>query len=154
MKLANATFFSDSVQNVFKTVLGKPVTCAPPKVLSEGSPTLDITGIITFGGDIIGASVLSFPEATAKGVVKDFAMIEGEIQSPEFLDAIGELANMFAGGAKARYEMLNAMISVPTVVCGKSHHVNRQQNAPWVVLGCKCDYGNFLAAMSLTEKKL
>jgi chemotaxis protein CheX len=154
MKIANAAYFSESVQNVFKTMLNQPVTCAPPKVLSEGSPTLDVTGVITFGGDVVGAAVLSFPAATAQALVKDFAMVEGDLHDPEVLDAIGELANMFAGGAKARYNGLDAMISIPTVVCGSKHHLNRQQKAPWVVVGCNCEHGRFLAAMSLIEKKL
>lgn len=153
MKLANAVFFEDSVRNVFSTMLHVPVTCGPPRVLSEGSPTSDVTGIITFGGDVVGAMVLSFPAETARKSVKALAGVdEPDIHAPVFLDAIGELANMVAGGAKARYVGYESSISIPTVVCGPAHHVNRQQRAPWVVVGCECPLGNFIVAMSLVEK--
>lgn len=154
MKLTNAPLFSGSAQKVFQTVCGCEIKCQEPRVLSSGSPTSDVTGIITYGGELVGVMVLSFPEDVARKVVKSFAgaMSSDDIRSPQFLDAIGELANMVAGQAKARFEGYNAMISIPTVVCGPSHHVNRQTRAPWVVIVCESTFGKFVVGVSLMEK--
>ncbi len=154
MKLANTVHFAESAVKVFGTMVEQKVTFGDPKVLSEGSPTSDITGIITFSGDLVGSMLLTFPTDVAKKAVMAFAGIEGELHDPDFLDAVGELANMVAGQAKSRYDDYDASISIPTTVCGPQHHVNRQKSAPWVVLGGDCDAGKFLLAMSIIEKKL
>lgn len=154
MKVTNAVYFAESVAKVFDTMVKMKATCGQPKVLSDGSPTADVTGIITFSGDLVGAMILTFPVDVAKAVVDKFAGIQGDVHDPELMDAIGELANMVAGQAKSRYQNYDAMISIPTVVCGQSHHVNRRKSAPWVVLGAECEAGKFVVAMSLQEKKL
>lgn len=155
MKIENAAHFSGAASKVFETMVGTKVECGKAKVMNDGSPTADITGVVAFGGDLVGSMVLTFPEETARNVVKRFAMVEpDDITDPDFLDAIGELTNMVAGQAKSRFDMLDAGISVPTVVCGPYHHVNRQKNAPWVVVGASCEDGKFLLGMSITEKKL
>ncbi len=153
MKLANAAYFAESVQKVFEMMCGLKVAVAPPKVFSEGSPTADVSGIITFSGDLIGAMVLTFPEGVAGAVVQALASeVPPDPRAPEFLDAVGELANMVAGQAKSRYAGYEASISIPTVVTGQAHHINRQRQAPWVVLPCQSAPGPFVVAMSLVEK--
>jgi chemotaxis protein CheX len=153
MKLANALYFSDATVKVFDTMLSVKVACKEPKVLAEGSPTSDVTGIITFSGDLVGAMLVTFPTATAKAVVKRFASREAGVRDPDFLDAVGELANIIAGQAKNRYDDTNAMISIPSVVCGQDHYVNRRKQCPWVVIGADCELGKFIVAVSIQEKK-
>lgn len=152
MKLANATHFADAVVKVFTTMVGVEVECSPPKVFSEGSPTADVTGIVTFAGDLVGAMILTFPTDVIKALVKRFADMEAGTRDPDFLDAVGELANMVAGQAKSRFADSESMISIPTVVCGSAHHVNRQKCAPWVVIPIACEDGKFVVAMSIQEK--
>ncbi|MFW6154555.1 MAG: chemotaxis protein CheX [Planctomycetota bacterium] len=153
MKLADAVHFADAVGKVFDTMVGLEVQTDAPKVLSEGSPTADVTGIVTFAGDLVGAMILTFPTAVIRDLVKRFADLDCDVKDPDFLDAVGELANMVAGQAKSRFEGYDAMISVPTVVCGPAHHVNRHKSAPWVVVPASCEAGRFVVAMSLQGKK-
>lgn len=152
MKLVHATYFAEATAKVLSTVCGLKVKSSAPRVLSEGSPTSDVTGIITFSGDVVGAVLTSFPADVAQRIVKAFAAVDGDIHDPAFLDAIGELTNMIAGQAKSRYEGYSASISIPTVICGQAHHVNRQQRAPWVVIANESEWGSFLVAMALSEK--
>lgn len=151
MKLTNSDYFAQSIIRVLGMMCNLPVKCGEPRVLSEGSPTADVSGIITFSGDLVGAVVLTFPEDVGQKIVKRFAEAPPDMQSPEFLDAIGELTNMVAGQAKSRYKGFEVSISIPTVVCGPCHHINRQRRAPWVVLPCECEHGSFILAMSLIE---
>jgi len=152
MKLTHAANFADAMSKVFRTMVGVDLECSPAKVLSEGSPTADVTGIVTFAGDLVGAMVLTFPTEVVRKLVKRFAELDADIRDPDLLDAVGELANMVAGQAKSRFEDCDAMISIPTVVCGPTHYVNRQKRAPWVVIPASCEDGKFVVAMSIQEK--
>jgi len=134
-------------------MVGVNVECSQPKVLSEGSPTADVTGIVTFAGDLVGAMILTFPADVSAKIVKRFADLDAETYDPDFLDAVGELANMVAGQAKSRFTDCEAIISIPTVVCGPAHHVNRRKLAPWVVVPASCEDGTFLVAVSIQEAK-
>jgi CheY-specific phosphatase CheX len=83
---------------------------------SDNNPDLDVSGVIGMSGDVTGSVVLSFPQATAENLVALFGGSKADMGSPEFADAIGELVNMVAGGAKAMFKNRKCAISTPSVI--------------------------------------
>jgi chemotaxis protein CheX len=134
--------FVKSVQNVFQTMLQMPVEVGPP-ALRTNTPTYDVSAIIAMSGDVDGSVVLSFPTGTADRVIALFTGSALASGSPDFADAVGELANMISGGAKAKFPGKQVSISCPSVVVGQAHMVQSQKDAICILIPCTCDCGEF-----------
>jgi len=81
----------------------------------------DVTGIMGLVGDRKGTIAISFRENGAMFVFKTLIGDECTKIGPEVVDAIGELTNIIAGGAKAQLEHLDLSVSLPSVITGKGH---------------------------------
>ena len=135
--------FIGAVCNTFETMCGMAVRVGKPKLKTDDKPLTDVSGIIGFSGDAAGSVVLHFSFDTASKIATAFAGMEITPQHPDFADAIGELANMVAGGAKSTFEGFSIDISLPNVVIGESHNVSPMKNAPRILIPCATDAGEF-----------
>lgn len=128
--------FIKSICNTFETMCAMPITVGKPEIRSDNLPQTDVSGIIGFSGDAAGSLVLHFSFETASKIATVFAGVDITPDHPDFADAIGELANMVAGGAKAKFEGLNVSISLPNVIVGKGHNVSPSKNSPRLMIPC------------------
>jgi len=140
--------FVNSVRSLFKTMVNMEMTVERPYVKTDGTTSYDVSGIIGFSGQIQGSVIVSFAVAAAKKIVATFAGMEMEPGTPDFADAVGELANMIAGAAKKSLGS-SANITVPTVILGQSHGVARLRDVPCVVIPCTTPAGNFALEVSI-----
>ncbi|MEL7474190.1 MAG: chemotaxis protein CheX [Planctomycetota bacterium] len=146
--------FVSSVQNVFSTMLQLPVTVGEPRLKERGAASHDVTAIIGMSGDVVGSVALSFPADTAHHIVALFSGMDLDRDHPDFADAVGELANMICGGAKAQFPSDGrASISVPSVVLGKGHSVSQQSNVPCVVIPCDTDCGDLVIEVAIRQSQ-
>lgn len=141
--------FIKSTRNVFETMLHMPVTFGTPAMRAEQIPTHDVSAIIGMSGDIEGAVVLSFPAETSRRVVAVFTGSELPLSNEDMSDAIGEVVNMIAGGAKAQFNGKNVSISCPSVVMGGSHKVYGAKDNVTVAIPCSCDCGEFSVEVAM-----
>ncbi|MDX2115032.1 MAG: chemotaxis protein CheX [Planctomycetota bacterium] len=135
--------FIKSTQNIFGTMFQMEVSCGAPEVKRSEHPSHDVSAIISMSGDIEGSVVLSFPMDTARRAVAVFTGSDGPMSDEDLSDAVGELVNMIAGGAKAQFQGRNVAISCPSVVIGPSHAVFGAKDIVRVVIPCSCDCGDF-----------
>lgn len=133
--------FIKSAKNLFETMFSIPLTCGTPTV-KEGGASYDVSAIIGFTGEVEGAVVLSFPEAVARRLVSLFTGSEPASQEA-LCDAVGELANMVAGGAKANFPNKKVSISCPSVVIGSKHVVQGKKDMVTVSIPASSDCGEF-----------
>lgn len=145
--------FITSVQEVFKTMLATDIMVSRPVVKSADEAGADVSAVIGLSGDAIGSVVLSFPMLSAAKAASRFSGAEMTASHPDFADALGELANMVAGAAKARLNGLNVSISLPSVIVGREHVVSRLKNVPRLALPCDSPLGRFCVEVSLTVEK-
>ena len=101
-----------------------------------------------------GCVVLCFPMATALKSASTFAGVELTADHEDFSDALGELANMVAGQAKAKLEGFNISISLPSVIIGQEHVVLQSRQRPRLAIPCDSALGRFTVevAMVIQEK--
>jgi chemotaxis protein CheX len=144
--------FVNSTRQVFQTMVGVETKILTPHLKTEASVSFDVSGIIGFSGDIIGSAVVSFQASAAKKLVAAFAGSEMELDSPDFPDAIGELANMIAGAAKKDLGGA-ANITCPTVLIGAGHHIARLTGVPCVVIPCQTSVGDFAVEVNIKPTK-
>lgn len=140
--------FVNSTMNVFTTMVNMKPDIAKPHLKDDARITHDVSGIIGFSGELLGSVVLSFQLETARQIVNAFVGMEVEPNSADFIDAIGELANMVAGNAKKDLGLL-ANIGVPTVVIGPGHIVGRLSGVPCIVIPCNTAVGPFAVEISI-----
>jgi len=110
----------------------------------------DVSGIIGLSGDFIGSIVVSFQMEAAARIVSLFAGTTLAPDSPDFPDAVGELANMIAGGTKKALGGM-ASITVPNVVIGGGHVIARLSDVPCLVIPCQTPVGSFAAEVSIKK---
>ena len=138
--------FIVSIKDVFSTMAGVEVQVLKPKMKLGHSETVGVTGVIGLSGDAAGAYLLCFPSDVACKLASSFSGEEMDEGHPDFADAIGELANMIAGGAKSQLEGLAISISLPSVVIGDPHEVivtGAPSGMPRLIIPCQTELGQF-----------
>ena len=142
--------FVQSVRSVFQTMVNIETTVERPHVKCDPCPSYDVSGIIGFHGDVVGNVVISLQIEAAQKLVAAFAGMEIPPNSPDFVDAVGELANMIAGGAKKNLGNA-ASITVPSVIIGKGHQIARLSDVPCLIIPCKTAVGNFAVEVNIKK---
>lgn len=153
LRLAPA--FADAVRSVVPTMVGLTVEVGPPAPKADddaATPRFDVSGIVGFSGEVAGSLVVRLPMPVAAELVA--GLTGGPCPPPassDFADAVGELANMVAGAAKARFG-LSVSMTVPVVVVGPAHAVPRLSGVPTLTIPCACPLGAFVLEVNLTER--
>lgn len=144
--------FVNSVRHVFSTMVRVNTTLQRPHLKEVAAPSYDVSGIIGFSGGIVGSVVVSFQQQAAEKLVNAFAGMEISPSSPDFADAVGELANMIAGSAKSSLGAA-ASITVPNVIIGAGHVIARLSGVPCVVIPCTTPVGDFAVEVNIRQAK-
>lgn len=112
----------------------------------------DISGIIGLAGEATGSVALTFPENLARRIYANLVGEEASGLTEEVCDAIGELANMVAGGAKAELSQqgCNFQIAIPTIVVGEGHTIDHRGQGPCLVVPFTLDGEVFWLEVSLS----
>lgn len=108
----------EGVLDTFPIFFGPLDSCGEDKVNGAGSE--GFIGIISFVGTLPWTLIMAIPQTTATSVAGKFAGFEIPFESPDMLDAIGELVNILAGtvSAKAEAASIKSKMSLPSVTRG------------------------------------
>jgi len=140
--------FINSTMHVFSSLVGIKPEIAKPRLKEGSGASFDVSGIIGFSGEILGSVVVSLQLQTAKKLVASLLGSEVDPTSPDFADAIGELTNMIAGGAKTNLGVI-ANITVPVVVIGAAHTIARLSGVPCIVIPCHTPAGDLAIEVNI-----
>ncbi len=143
--------FVVSATNVFRTMAHCEIRCGKPFLVKGDQSTHDISGVIGLSGKARGTVVLSLGGPVALKVTG--AMLgdsPAEIDS-DVIDAVGELTNMIAGGAKAQLEHLQMTLSLPNVVVGHDHKIAFPGDVTPIGVPFDCPWGPVCVQFGLSE---
>jgi len=133
--------FVNSLVHVFQTMLD----CQARRseiCLTEGRlPTHSVSGVIGLSGRAKGTVVLSLSEEVALRAASAMLLTEFAEVNEEVVDAVGELTNMVAGGAKAQLEEFQLRIGLPNVVTGRDHEIHFPLEATPIRILFESDWG-------------
>lgn len=150
MKVEYINPFIDSVQDLFTTMLGCQVECGNVGVSKEGVGLQEITALIGLsGGQTRGTIAMLFPEETALAMVG--RLLGMEIKDVDLdhtvSDALGEMVNIIAGGAKVRFSEKDGGppidLSLPNVVRGTDYKVDYPSQTTWLDVPFSSELGRF-----------
>jgi chemotaxis protein CheX len=145
--------FVEAVQNLFVTMLETEIFISKPFVQTDKSQAADVTAVIGLSGDVVGSIALCFPMKSAVSTAAKFAGVEMSRDHEDFADALGELANIIAGQAKAKLEGLSCTISLPNVMIGENPLISNSMFTPRLVLPCDSALGRFSVEVSMVVTK-
>jgi chemotaxis protein CheX len=135
--------FIKATRHIFQTMFQLAVEVGTPELRKGPAAGKDVSAIIGMSGDVEGSVVLSFSMDTARRIVAVFTGTDAAVSNEDLADAVGEIVNMIAGGAKAQFKNKNVSISCPSVVIGEQHRVLGGKDIACVSIPCTCDCGSF-----------
>ena len=121
MKVEYINPFVTSVTSVFATMLDCRIGRGEPFVKEGSQPHHEVSGIIGLSGKAKGTVVLSLEPDVALAATEAMLLERPPEINSDVVDAVGELTNVVAGGAKARLEHFALSVSLPTVIIGREH---------------------------------
>jgi chemotaxis protein CheX len=153
--------FQESTRRAFETMafvattFGEPVFNQAQTPLGDVSGTIGVSGSVALTGDTLcGNLSLVFTESIAQAIFRSMMMMgkDDPVSQQEIVDAVGELANMSAGGAKAAMQDIgiNFLISLPSVVIGHNHCLSRSANSVTVLIPMIITQGTFYMEMNFS----
>jgi chemotaxis protein CheX len=117
-----ASNIEEAVREIFETMVGLDIhgltEAGPPQ-----SSAASLTGMIGLAGELQATLLIHLPEPVAVAVTNAFLGLDLQEVDEDVKDAVGELANMVAGGIKYRCPEQGKEIelTIPSVVWGKGY---------------------------------
>jgi len=153
MKAEHINPFITSTSEVFKTMVGIEPVRGQLYVKNDEKLPYDISGIIGLAGQASGFVVISMTDTLALKVVENFLGEKKTEIDDDVMDAIGEILNMIAGGAKQVFSKtgIKFKISIPNVIVGKNHTVGKQRNVKSIGMTFSVGDDTFVIEVALNE---
>ncbi len=147
--------FINATVECFETMLDmspKPVDTSHqiPPIESK-----DICAIIGLSGEAQGFCALNASEAVTLEMVSNFVGEEVTTFDEDTMDAIGEIINIIAGGAKAGIKSPALSISLPSIMHGKKFVVSVPLDVAVATIVFQCESGasfSMIVGMKLEKK--
>jgi chemotaxis protein CheX len=143
--------FIASLSNTFKTMLGCEVQRGRPSLKENYLPLYDVSGIIGLTGKAIGTVVLSLSKSVALEATSAMLLNETIEMNADVVDAVGELTNMVAGGAKAQLEEYRLSVSLPSVITGRNYSVRFPSEVTPICVPFDSKWGPLALEVGLSE---
>ena len=151
MKAEYINPFISSLSTAFQTMLGCQVERGALTLKSDSIPLYDFSGVIGLSGKAVGTVVVSLSRNVALNATSAMLLTDvAQITENEVIDAVGELANMVAGAAKARLEQFELSVSLPSVITGKSHSVRFPSNVTPICVPFQTEWGPLTLEVGMT----
>ena len=141
--------FIRSLTTTFRTMLACEVERGAPLLRAAGEPLHEISGIIGLSGNAVGLVVVSFSHDVALKAASAMLMVEFTDVNSDVIDAVGEIANMVAGAAKAELETFDMSVSLPSVITGKDHTVRFASNVRPICVPFSSPWGQLALEVGL-----
>jgi len=151
MKAEYINPFLTSTISAFDTMLGCSLKRGAPYVKSGHTPEHEVSGIIGLSGHARGTVVLGLGRDAALNATEVLLQERPHEINGDVTDAVGELANIIAGGAKAQLEHLSMSVSLPTVISGKCHCVEFPSKVTPICIPFESPWGPITVEVGLTE---
>jgi len=151
MAIVAADPFVQAVTNVFRTMIGLEVTVGEPRPGATGGPGFYASAIVGMSGSLSGVAAIRLPEDSGYAIIKALTgEAAADLPMRDFVDAVGELANMVVGSAKTLFSVTEPLtITVPSVVIGNGHCFSPLGGMSGYAIPCSCDVGAFVIEVFL-----
>jgi len=133
--------FLTALSNTFSTMLQCETRRGEISLSSVGGQKYPISGVIGLSGKAVGTVVINMSEEVALQGASAMLMMEMTEIDDDVLDAVGEIANMIAGQAKAELDEYDLSVSLPNIITGEGHEVRFPSDAKAIAVPFDTDLG-------------
>lgn len=151
MKAEYINPFLTSTVAAFHTMLGCELERGAPFIKRHAQPDHEVSGIIGLSGRAQGMVVLGVGREVALSVTEVMLQERPTSINSDVTDAVGELANIVAGGAKAQLEHLELSVSLPSVITGKSHCIEFPSKVQPISIPFESQWGSVTVEFGISE---
>jgi len=143
--------FVAATQDVFRTMLNCSIVRGPLSLNLAQTSMYEVSGLIGISGACRGMVVVSLGGETAIRAAEVMLGSRPAELDADVIDAIGELTNMIAGGAKTRLEQYELAIGLPTVICGSGQRIMYPSGTSPIVIPFDSDIGPLSVQVGFAE---
>ncbi len=143
--------FIESLVTTFRTMLAQEVTRGEMWVKRDETPLHELSGVIGLSGKAVGSVVLSLSAELAMKAASHMLMDQITEVNDDVTDAVGELANMVAGAAKAQLAEYDMSVSLPNVITGTNHHIRFPSEVDPICIAFNCEWGPMVLEVGLAS---
>jgi len=138
-------YITEAALEVFATMIFIEITPGTPLKGREDTIESNLTSMIGLAGDLRGVLAVHCPEETAKGITGAMLGMDIDAIDEDVKDAIGEIANMVAGGLKTALlaEGTETELAIPTTAVGKSIRTSGLAGASRFIIPFSTPAGDF-----------
>ncbi|MBN2296265.1 MAG: chemotaxis protein CheX [Pirellulales bacterium] len=151
MKVEYINPFIKSIGNTFNTMLNCELKRGDIGYKPNTHPLYSVSGVIGLSGRAVGTVVLSLSKEVALKAATTMLLTEATEVNDEVLDAVGELTNIVAGGAKSELEEYQLAVSLPNVITGCNHEVHFPTNVRPICIPFDSNWGELSLEVGLAE---
>lgn len=144
--------FFVAIQKICGETLKFPVTAGAPRLCREDERLWKLFAVsvsIQLSGAVQGLVSLSLSEPVAMAFASSLAMETFNKMDENARDAIGEVANLMIGSAKA--ELPGGLVKISTPQLTATHQVKYPQATPVLVLPFEAPPGRFVLQVALRK---
>lgn len=146
--------FLSATVDVFRTMLSCELKRGPLGLKRDNTQEFEVSGLIGLSGKCQGMVAFSLGRNTA---IRAAEIMLGQCPdglNADVIDAIGEITNMIAGGAKTLLTEYQLSIGLPTVICGSSHSIKFPSGSTPLVIPFDSEFGPICVEVGLVELPL
>ena len=140
---------SEATEEIFNTMIFMEISTGSP--LIDGAQVLGchVSAMIGLTGGFSGMLGIHCPAEVGLAITGAMLGMEIEQIDADVKDALGEIANMLAGGVKERFsaEKVALDLSIPTAISGKSYTISSPTRSNRVVIPFNVQQGQFFVEM-------
>ncbi len=149
--------FIDATANVFKVLLQTHLEPVEKIDAASAEGGRHSTAIIGLRGIVLWTLTISFPEKTGRIITQKLLQTDGPVSKVEISDALGEVANIIAGGAKvelARTHGEDICLSLPTVITGQDYCLEHPKDSKTSEVRFQTALGEFTIGITVSNKEV
>ncbi|MDR1946192.1 MAG: chemotaxis protein CheX [Desulfovibrio sp.] len=137
--------FVKATLDILNTMAGMRAQAGMPFIKKDRTAGGDVSAIIGVTGDRTGTISVTFSRGCAVALVKGMLGDSAEDIIKDIQDAVGEVANMVSGQARASLAVRGTVMqgSTPSVIMGDGHTISHQSGKPVVAIPFSTDAGDF-----------
>lgn len=151
MKVEYINPFLTSALSAFDTMLGWKLRRGALHIKQNTQPHLEVSGVIGLSGKVEGLVVLGIDREAALKATEIMLQERPPEINGDVVDAVGELTNIVAGGAKRHLEEFDLSISLPTVICGRSHTIQFPSRVTPICIPFESEFGPISVEVGFAE---
>ncbi|HEY5604126.1 MAG TPA: chemotaxis protein CheX [Gammaproteobacteria bacterium] len=140
----------ESIINVLATMADMRPESGEPSIKTNKKIPGDVTGIIDLvSKQRTGSLAISFTKPVALEIARRMLRMEINTIDETVRDLVGEIANMMAGGAKAKMqeEGYDFELTFPSVIVDHENDIIHNNNASTIILPFATDSGEFFVEL-------